>query len=93
MLQHGSLPIHDDQSAVPSLMRPGAIVPPGDAPATLAALLGREPGWDELVDALAAGWTETLCGVLERGELTGDEAARATAHRARYEDPAWTWHR
>jgi lipoate-protein ligase A len=93
MLQHGSLPIHDDQSAVPGLMRPGAIVPPADAPATLAALLGREPGWDELVDALAAGWTETLGGVLDRGEPTGEEAARAKAHRARYEDPAWTWHR
>jgi lipoate-protein ligase A len=93
MLQHGSLPVHDDQSAVPGLMRPGAIVPPADVPATLAALLGREPGWDELVDALARGWTETLGVVLEREGLAEEEAARATAHRERYEDPAWTWHR
>jgi lipoyl(octanoyl) transferase len=93
MLQHGSLPIHDDQSAVPGLLLPGAIVPPADAPATLAALLGREPEWDELVDAIAQGWMEVMGGVLERGELTGEEAARAKAHRARYEDPAWTWHR
>ena len=93
MLQHGSLPIHDDQSAVPGLMRLGAIVPPAGAPATLAALLGREPGWNELVGALAAGWTATLGGVLERGAMTEEEEARAKAHRARYEDPAWTWHR
>jgi lipoate-protein ligase A len=93
MLQHGSLPIHDDQCAVPGLLRPGAIASPTDAPATLAALLGREPGWDELVDAIAEGWTEVIGGVRERGALTGEEAARAKAHQARYEDPAWTWHR
>jgi lipoate-protein ligase A len=93
MLQHGSLPIHDDQSAVPALMLPGHAVAAGDAPATLAALLGREPGWSELVDALAEGWMETFGGELERGGLSGVEEERARVHRARYEDPAWTWHR
>jgi len=93
MLQHGSLPLHDDQSAVPGLMLPGAAVIAADPPATLAGLLGREPGWDEMVDALARGWAEALGAVLEPGDLTGDEAARAMARRARYEDPAWTWHR
>ena len=93
MLQHGSLPLHDDQSAVPGLMHAGSIVLPADPPATLAALLGREPGWDETVGAIAQGWAETLDAVLERGALTEEEAARAKARRARYEDPAWTWHR
>lgn len=93
MLQHGSLPIHDDQSGVPGLMLPGFAPGHADPPATLAALLGRQPRWDALVDALAEGWTEVVGGVLERGELTGEEAARVKARRARYEDPAWTWHR
>ena len=93
MLQHGSLPIHDDQSAVPGLMLPGQGVAAADAPATLAALLGREPAWEALVDALAEGWMETFGAELERGGLSEVEEARAKAHRARYEDPAWTWHR
>jgi hypothetical protein len=93
MLQHGSLPIHDDQSAVAGLMLPGAVVPAADPPATLAGLLGREPEWDQVVQALAAGWAEALGVVLDRETLSGEEEARARAHRARYEDPAWTWHR
>jgi lipoate-protein ligase A len=93
MLQHGSLPLHDDQSAVPGLMLPGQAIAPGDAPATLAGLLGREPGWDEVVDALARGWEESFGVGLERGVLPGEEEARARVHRGRYEDPAWTWHR
>lgn len=93
MLQHGSLPIHDDQSAVPQLMLPGHVVAAGDAPSTLAALLGREPRWDEVVDALAEGWMEAFGVGLQRGGLTALEAERARGRRARYDDPAWTWHR
>lgn len=93
MLQHGSLPIHDDQSTVPALLRPGHAVAAAEAPGTLAALLGREPAWDALVDALAQGWTETFGAGLQRDGLSRVEAERARVHRARYEDPAWTWHR
>jgi hypothetical protein len=74
-------------------MRPGHAGAAADAPATLAALLGQEPGWEALVDALAAGWAETLGAGLERGGLSAEEEERARAHRVRYEDPAWTWHR
>jgi lipoyl(octanoyl) transferase len=90
LLQHGSLPLHDDQAAIPSLLRP-----PGPAAAPVAALvplLGYEPAWEALVEALAAGWEETLGVRLVPGALTADEAARAQRRRARYEDPAWTWH-
>lgn len=95
MLQHGSLPLEDDQSAVAALLRADeqrayAGTPP---PATLAALLGAPPAWDALVEALAAGWRAALGVALERGELTAEEERRARGHRARYEDPAWTWHR
>ena len=93
LLQHGSLPVHDDQSLVPELMLPGAAIIPADPPATLAALLGREPAWPELVEALAQGWAEVVGAGLQRDGLTEEEEARATAHRVRYEDPAWTWHR
>lgn len=93
MLQHGSLPIHDDQSALAALMLRGHVAAAAQAPATLAALLGREPGWSELVDALAAGWAETFGAALARDGLSREEEERARVHRARYEDPAWTWHR
>ena len=93
LLQHGSLPIRDDQSAVAGLMRAGCVSGPAEPPATLAGLLGREPAWEELVEALAEGWRRTFDVRLEPGELSPAEARRAEAHRARYEDPAWTWHR
>jgi lipoate-protein ligase A len=94
MLQHGSLPLHDDQSAVAGLMLPRhAAAAAAEAPATLAGLLGAEPAWDALVDALARGWEESFGVGLERGVLSREEEARAGVHRARYEDPAWTWHR
>lgn len=93
LLQHGSLPVHDDQSAVVQLLRADARGPAPEPPATLLDLLGQAPAWETLVDALAAGWRETLCAALVRDGLTGEEAQRAQGHRARYEDPAWTWHR
>jgi lipoate-protein ligase A len=93
MLQHGSLPIQDDQSGVARLLRADVEVADAAPPATLAGLLGTAPAWETLVDALAAGWQEVLCARLERGALTGEEARRAEGFRVRYEDPAWTWHR
>jgi lipoate-protein ligase A len=93
MLQHGSLPIEDDQSAVVQLLREEARGPAPEPPATLADLLGTVPAWETLVEALAAGWTETLCVALRRDDVTGEEERGAEGFRARYEDPAWTWHR
>jgi lipoyl(octanoyl) transferase len=92
ILQHGSLPLHDDQSLVSRvLIEPD---PSSDEapPATLAEVLGREPAWDELTAALAAGWAESLGAVLAPGALTADEAAAAHAGTERYAGPAWTWH-
>lgn len=99
ILQHGSLPIHDDQSAVAALVVSSAEAPDAaelaDAgpPATLVSVLGREPGWDELTAALAAGWGEALGVTLWRDVLTPDERARAADAARRYADAAWTWHR
>ena len=93
LLQHGSLPVEDDQSTVAALLRADARGAAPEPPATLAALLARAPGWGELVDAVAAGWGEALCVRLAADGVTADEERRAAEHRARYEDPAWTWHR
>lgn len=94
LLQHGSLPLHDDQAGVAALR--AADAPPraaDDAPATLAALLGREPAWQELTAALAAGWREALAAELQPSALTPREQERARTIALRYRDPAWTWHR
>jgi lipoate-protein ligase A len=90
ILQHGSLPVEDDQSTVADLLREPA---GADAPAALAPLLGRAPEWSELVEALAAGWREALGVALARGDPTGAERGRAGVLRRHYASPAWTWHR
>ena len=92
LLQHGSLPLHDDQSAVAALLAapdPSAAEAP---PATLTGVLGREPAWDELTAALAAGWAEGLGAVLHPDALSEAEAGLAREAAARYAGPAWTWH-
>lgn len=93
LLQHGSLPIEDDQGAVAALLRREARSAPAPPPATLAALLGGAPAWDTLVEALAAGWRDALGVGLGEDGMTDEERSAADRHRARYEDPAWTWHR
>jgi lipoate-protein ligase A len=93
LLQHGSLPIHDDQALVAALLSAGAPAQVADAPATLVGLLGAEPRWEELVAALAAGWSEALGVELRPGGLTAAEEERAALHQEHYAGPAWTWHR
>jgi lipoate-protein ligase A len=92
ILQHGSLPLHDDQSAVASLVLSPVGEGDAEAPATLAGVLGREPAWAELAAALAAGFEETFGMELRPGDLTAPETARAEEATERYVDAAWTWH-
>jgi lipoate-protein ligase A len=91
LLQHGSLPLHDDQSAVAAFVAGGERAAEAP-PATLAEALGREPGWEELTAALAAGWEAALGAVLAPSALSGREMASAREAAARYAGPAWTWH-
>jgi len=91
ILQHGSLPLHDDQSLVAAFVvspQPGVDAPP----ATLDALLGREPAWEELTAALTAGWAEAFGAPPCPSSLTETERARAAEAAERYASPAWTWH-
>lgn len=92
ILQHGSLPLHDDQSAVAAFVLGGAEMDEADAPATLAAVLGREPAWDELTAALAEGFAHALGIRIVPSRLTEAETRGAEEAAARYADAAWTWH-
>jgi lipoate-protein ligase A len=93
LLQHGSLLLEGDQGEVRAWTL-GAM-PGGDeaAPATLAELCGSVPAWERLTAALAAGWEEATVTTLLPAELTPAEQERAERHRARFADPAWTWHK
>lgn len=90
LLQHGSILVADDQPLAVELLRESAAPPPPAA--TLAALLEREPGFDEVADALERALV-ARCG---RAEPLHDDAAlaeRAAALEPRYRDPDWTWRR
>jgi len=92
ILQHGSLPIEDDQSAVASFLIDPAGREDAEPPATLAQVLGRVPAWDELTAALAAGWQETFGAPAAPDALAAAERACAEAAARRYAGAAWTWH-
>lgn len=91
LLQHGSILVEDDQSAVSALLRRPTAAP--TPPATLHDALGRSPDASEV--ALA------LFGAVRRLEdpratpLAVDDAllSRAASLRARYDDERWTWRR
>ncbi len=90
ILQHGSLLIADDQRRVATFLHD-----PGRRdeapPAVLSDLLGRSPRWEDLVEALAVGFSAELAIRLRPGVLSKREAERAAILRARHEDPAWVW--
>jgi lipoate-protein ligase A len=90
LLQHGSIIVRDDQSIIPSLMREPTVAP---APATLAELLGRAPGADEVAEAMFAAVRSSedpSASILEGSEVERLETDRWLAT---YRDPQWTWRR
>jgi lipoate-protein ligase A len=91
LLQHGSILVDGDQAPVSALLRE-PIAPPR-APATLRALLGREPAVTEVADALFDAVRRHEDGAA--CELTPDAPllADAATLRRRYADPSWTWRR
>jgi hypothetical protein len=98
LLQHGSILVEDDQSAIGALA--AVALPPVPAPATLRRALGRAPDVSEVAAALFAA-APCLGGgdagpaavapltAADRAALHADAAVR----RAHYADPAWTWRR
>ena len=87
MLQHGSVLVEDDQSAVSALS--GADRPP--QPATLHAALGRAPQPRELYESLGAVMAEDglICEPLTLEAV--EDAMRL--HLPTFENPEWTWRR
>jgi lipoate-protein ligase A len=92
LLQHGSILVDDDQTAIPSFAVGRA--QPGDVPlpATLHALLGRVPDVDEVASAMF-----DAVRLLEDEEATemAEEEIRAEtmSHIPHFLDEGWTWRR
>jgi lipoate-protein ligase A len=91
VLQHGSLLLEGDQRRVAGLLRePGA---EEEAPAVLASYLSPLPEWGALVEALTAGWEESVGGCTRRDEPAREELERAATLTSRYAYLACTWRR
>ncbi len=94
LLQHGSILVDDDQSALSSLAAPGT-APAGDSiprPATLHALLGRCPDIAEVAHAMfdAVRSREDQ----EAREMAEEEIREETMSRIpHFLDEGWTWRR
>jgi lipoate-protein ligase A len=92
ILQHGSLPLRGD---IARICRYLVGAPPPDQvrahAGTLAEVIGREAGWDEVAAAWRAAFAETLGIAFEAAALSEQEAAAERELRAsRYADDAWT---
>ncbi|HUR91075.1 MAG TPA: hypothetical protein VMY38_00220 [Gemmatimonadaceae bacterium] len=87
LLQHGSVLISDDQSAIARL----AGGPETEPPATLEDALGRAPRPVELLETLGAALGQAG---IEPVSLEDGELSSATARHLRtFADPEWTWRR
>jgi lipoate-protein ligase A len=91
VLQHGSLLLDGDQRRVAALLKEQGAEE--EAPAVLASYLDPLPDWGVLVEALTAGWEESVGGRPRRHEPTPEELGRASVLASRYADLAWTWRR
>ncbi len=103
LLQHGAIPISIDPAEHLEVM-PGGL---GDADADaadtgrlaqiacgVADLIGREPSFEELADAIAEGFRRALGIELEPGGLSAAEIELADGLRTgKYLSPEWTLHR
>jgi lipoate-protein ligase A len=90
ILQHGSVLLDGDQSAVLALQ---GLPPARSGEVTLRELLGSAPDAAAVQAALVAGF-EQYCGTrLARVELTRGECERAGRLVTQYRSDAWTWRR
>jgi len=88
LLQHGSILIEGDQTEIAALIPDSGA---GEAAIGLAQVLGRVPGWNELVGALATAFAVRLGISLAPGGLAPELVARATELRRHYLSREWTW--
>ena len=98
MLQHGAIPICGDVARVCDGLRFESEAARDEQRArtrqravTLSQALGRSPAWEEVADALEAGFAHALELDRQPGALSADEEAEAAALvRTKFGDPAWT---
>ena len=98
MLQHGSLPLRGDIARICDVLvfakpseRERARDQVRQRAGTVAAVLGREVGWDQVAGALVRGLARALEVQLQPGKLSPDELQRAGTLRVRkYAQPDWT---
>lgn len=89
MLQHGSILLAADQSALLGRKANG-----GRARfVTMADVLEAPPSWGRMTDALAQGLERRLGGAWSRGAWSEGELALAARLEDRYRSPEWTWRR
>jgi lipoate-protein ligase A len=91
LLQHGSILLEDDQSALAELsLGERRLIP---APATLVDALGRAPSVEEVVTVL--GESVRMLEDAQASAFDPDEELRARARAlvVRYLDDSWTWRR
>lgn len=91
LLQHGSILVADDQSALAELAIGGQTVVP--TPATLADALGHPPSPEALAEALAAAVRALEDPDASVLDLEDSVRARASGLVVRYLDDEWTWRR
>ncbi|MDP6792921.1 MAG: biotin/lipoate A/B protein ligase family protein [Anaerolineales bacterium] len=98
VLQHGSLPLRGDIARICDVLvfakpseRERARDQVRQRAGTVAAVLGREVGWDQVAGALVRGLARALEVQLQPGKLSPDELQRAGKLRVRkYAQPDWT---
>lgn len=97
ILQHGSILVSGSQAAVEELFVNGVGSHGAGAArsgwTTVAAELGRRPGWPELAAAIAHGFREVLGISLAPDELAAHEIEDARRLAGRFASATWTWRR
>jgi lipoate-protein ligase A len=91
LLQHGAIPLSPHADRLAGLLAH----PPDDLGHKMIALdqaLGRAAGFDELAEAVLAGFEEAWGVAFERGALTGEEhAAERRLCEEKYATERWTY--
>jgi lipoate-protein ligase A len=88
LLQHGSIPLADDQAMVARLTRGDA---PADRSAPLARLLGRRVSWEEAAEAVKEAAADRWGAPREHPGDCASVVQQARDHAARFRSSAWTW--
>jgi len=89
LLQHGSILVADDQTALADFTVGGGVaIPP---PATLTNLLSYVPSPEDMAGALTAALESVEGAAVQELSLENEVRARAEALVVRYLDDGWTW--